>query len=178
MKVSSLKIPDLKLIEPQIFEDSRGYFFELFNQKKFNKSLGLNVDFVQDNQSKSLLGVTRGLHFQENPFSQGKLVSVLSGEVFDVAVDIRKNSKSFSKWVGVYLSADNKKQLWIPPGFAHGFMVTSKEAIVSYKVTKYYSKAHEVVIDPCDEKLAINWPENISKHFSKKDSKGISFASL
>ena len=178
IKVTTLKIPELKVIEPEIFMDERGYFFESFNQKDFKKSLGLDINFVQDNQSKSSLGVIRGLHFQIDPFGQGKLVRVLSGEVFDVAVDLRRNSKTFANWVGLFLSDENKKQLWIPPGFAHGYMATSKEAIFSYKVTKYYSKAHEVVINPCDEKLAINWPKNIAKQFSKKDSEGISFASL
>lgn len=178
MRVKALKIPELKLIEPEVFKDERGYFFESFNQKDFKKSLGLDINFVQDNQSKSSLGVIRGLHFQIDPFGQGKLVRVLSGEVFDVAVDLRKNSKTFAKWVGLYLSNENKKQLWIPPGFAHGFMATSKEAIFSYKVTNYYSKKHEVVINPYDKILSISWPENILKHLSLKDSKGISFASL
>ena len=178
MKVSELHIPDLKVFEPQIIDDDRGYFFESFNQKKFNDALGANIIFVQDNQSKSSKGILRGLHYQKEPFCQGKLVRVLSGEVFDVAVDIRKNSKTFSQWVGTYLNCKNKKQLWIPPGFAHGFMVTSEEAVFAYKVTQFFNKEHEVTIRHDDESLAISWPKNIQKQFSDKDSRGISFASL
>ena len=121
INIISTKIPDLKIIEPQIFEDDRGYFFESFNLKKFNDMLNLNINFVQDNHSKSLYGVLRGLHYQSPPFEQGKLVRVISGEVFDVAVDLRKNSNTYGSWYGLFLSAKNKKQLWIPPGFAHGF---------------------------------------------------------
>jgi dTDP-4-dehydrorhamnose 3,5-epimerase len=178
MKVSELQIPDLKVFEPQIIDDDRGYFFESFNQKKFNDALGANIIFVQDNQSKSSKGILRGLHFQKEPFCQGKLVRVLSGEVFDVAVDIRKNSKTFSQWEGIYLNCKNKKQLWIPPGFAHGFMVTSEEAVFAYKVTQFFNKEHEVIIRHDDESLAIGWPKNIQKKFSDKDGRGISFANL
>ena len=124
INIISTKIPDLKIIEPQIFEDDRGYFFESFNLKKFNDMLNLNINFVQDNHSKSLYGVLRGLHYQSPPFEQGKLVRVISGEVFDVAVDLRKNSNTYGNWYGLFLSDKNKKQLWIPPGFAHGFLVT------------------------------------------------------
>ena len=175
MKLTSLSIPDLKVIEPQIFNDDRGYFFESFNQEKFNKLLDLDYKFVQDNQSMSTRGVIRGLHYQREPFSQGKLVRVLSGEVYDVALDIRKNSQNFGQWQGIYLSEKNKKQLWIPPGFAHGFVVTSDEAVLAYKVTKYFSKKHEGVIKYDDDFLSIPWPENKFKKISSKDSLGISF---
>ena len=175
MKLTSLSIPDIKIIEPQIFNDDRGYFFESFNQEKFNKLLDLDYKFVQDNQSRSTRGVIRGLHYQREPFSQGKLVRVLSGEIYDVALDIRKNSQNFGQWQGVYLSEKNKKQLWIPPGFAHGFVVTSDEAVLTYKVTKYFSKKHEGVIKYDDDFLSITWPENKFKKISSKDSLGISF---
>ncbi len=174
MKISSLKIPDIKLIELQIFEDKRGYFFESFNQKKFNKYIGADTTFVQDNQSKSSEGVLRGLHFQKEPYSQGKLVQVLRGEIFDVVVDVRKGSKTFAKWLGIYLNDKERKQLWIPNGFAHGFMTISQEAIISYKVTNYYRKEYEVTISHDDKKLAINWPKNIPKIISDKDMSGIS----
>ncbi len=175
MKLTSLSIPDIKIIEPQIFNDDRGYFFESFNQEKFNKLLDLDYKFVQDNQSRSTRGVIRGLHYQREPFSQGKLVRVLSGEIYDVALDIRKNSQNFGQWQGIYLSEKNKKQLWIPPGFAHGFVVTSDEAVLAYKVTKYFSKKHEGVIKYDDDFLSITWPENKFKKISSKDSLGISF---
>ena len=122
MKVTSLKISDVKLIEPDVFEDERGFFFESFNQKKFNDAIGKDVIFVQDNHSKSSKGVLRGLHYQKEPFAQGKLVRVIRGEVFDVAVDIRKDSFTYGKWVAEILSEENKRQLWIPEGFAHGFL--------------------------------------------------------
>ncbi|MBT4758959.1 MAG: dTDP-4-dehydrorhamnose 3,5-epimerase [Nitrosomonadales bacterium] len=175
MKITSLRIPDLKIIEPHVYEDERGYFFESFNQEKFNNSLGTDFKFVQDNQSKSSRGVIRGLHYQKEPFAQGKLVRVLSGEVYDVALDLRRNSQYFSQWQGVYLSDKNNKQLWIPPGFAHGFMTISDEAVLSYKVTEYYNKAQEGVIKYDDEFLSITWPENIQNKTSKKDDLGISF---
>jgi len=174
MKVTALKIPDVKLIEPEVFEDERGYFFESFNQKIFNSLIELDINFVQDNQSRSMKGVLRGLHCQREPYDQGKLVSVLFGEIFDVAVDLRKESETFGRWLGEVLSEENKKQLWIPEGFAHGFMVTSKEAVVSYKVNKYYSKNHEIVINYNDEELGIDWPDTIIKKLSSKDCLGLS----
>ena len=137
MKVTPLKIPDVKLIEPDVFEDERGFFFESFNQQKFNEAIGQDVTFVQDNHSKSSKGVLRGLHYQEAPFEQGKLVRVIAGEVFDVAVDIRKGSPTYGQWVSEILSAENKKQLWIPEGFAHGFLTISSEAEFIYKTTSY-----------------------------------------
>ena len=147
MKVSPLKIPDVKLIEPDVFEDERGFFFESYNQQKFNKAIGQEIIFVQDNHSRSSQGVLRGLHYQVAPFTQGKLVRVITGEVFDVAVDIRKESPTYGQWVSEILSGDNKKQLWIPEGFAHGFLTISTEAEFVYKTTSFYSKKHEVTIN-------------------------------
>jgi len=147
VKVSPLKIPDVKLIEPDVFEDERGFFFESYNQQKFNKAIGQEIIFVQDNHSRSSQGVLRGLHYQVAPFTQGKLVRVITGEVFDVAVDIRKESPTYGQWVSEILSGDNKKQLWIPEGFAHGFLTISTEAEFVYKTTSFYSKKHEVTIN-------------------------------
>ena len=171
MKVTSLKIPDVKLIEPDIFKDDRGLFFESFNQQKFNEAIGQEIIFVQDNHSQSKKGVLRGLHYQEEPFAQGKLVRVLSGEVFDVAVDLRKHSKTYRQWVSELLSGENNKQLWIPQGFAHGFLTISEEAHFLYKTTNYYSKEHERTIFFNDRKINIKWPE-IGKKFilSEKDT--------
>ena len=160
--------------QPEIFEDERGSFFESFNQKIFNNLTKLDINFVQDNQSSSIKGVIRGLHCQRAPYAQGKLVRTLSGEIFDVAVDLRRESKTFGRWLGVALSEQNKKQLWIPEGFAHGFIAISEEAVVAYKVTKYYSKNHEIVIDYNDEELGINWPDTITKQLSRKDYLGLS----
>jgi len=159
MKLIPLNIPEVIVIEPDVFEDERGYFFEAFNQKKFNESLGIDVRFVQDNHSKSKRSVLRGLHYQDDPFAQGKLVRVVSGEIFDVAVDIRPNSKSYGQWVSEILSEDNKKQIWIPEGFAHGFLSLSDIAHVIYKTTNFYSIQHERIINPMDPKIAINWPQ-------------------
>tara|TARA_B110000503_G_scaffold137227_1_gene221090 strand:+ start:447 stop:977 length:531 start_codon:yes stop_codon:yes gene_type:complete len=174
MKLTALKIPDVKLIEPEVFEDQRGYFFESFNQKKFNGLIDQDITFVQDNQSKSKKGVLRGLHYQEEPFAQGKLIRVISGIVFDVAVDIRKDSRSYGQWVSEILSEVNKKQLWIPEGFAHGFLVISTTAEVHYKTTNFYSKPHERTISFDDPKLEINWPMNHAEIVcSQKDLDGI-----
>jgi dTDP-4-dehydrorhamnose 3,5-epimerase len=170
MKAIPLKIPDVKLIEPDVFEDERGFFYESFNQQNFNEAIGQKITFVQDNHSKSKKGVLRGLHYQEEPFAQGKLVRVVSGEVFDVAVDIRKDSRTFGQWVSQVLSADNKKQLWIPEGFAHGFLTLSNEAEFLYKTTNFYSKMHEKVLSWNDYNLKITWPDIDCKlTFSKKD---------
>ena len=158
MKVTASKIPDVKLIEPEVFEDGRGYFFESFNQKKFNELTGLDITFVQDNHSKSVMGTLRGLHYQLPPKAQGKLVRVIQGEVFDVVVDIRKSSPTFGQWVGEILSADNKKQLWIPEGFAHGFMTLSDTAEFAYKTTNYYAPELEQCIAWDDPTLGIHWP--------------------
>jgi dTDP-4-dehydrorhamnose 3,5-epimerase len=159
IKVSSADIPDVKLIEPDFFEDDRGFFYESFNQQDFNKALSKNINFVQDNHSKSSYGVLRGLHYQEYPYEQGKLVRVISGGVFDVAVDIRVGSITYGKWVGEYLSSDNKKQLWIPPGFAHGFVVLSNEAELCYKTTNFYNPKYEKCIIYNDGHLKIDWPK-------------------
>ena len=169
MKVTPLKIPDVKLIEPDVFEDERGFFYESFNQQKFNEAIGEEITFVQDNHSKSSQGVLRGLHYQEAPFEQGKLVRVIAGEVFDVAVDIRKESSTYGQWVSETLSAENKKQLWIPEGFAHGFLTISSEAEFIYKTTSFYSKIHEVTINYLNNSFDIKWPLK-EVHLSKKDS--------
>ena len=169
-KVSNSEISDVKIFEPIVFEDKRGYFFESFNQKAFNDAVGSNIEFVQDNQSYSKFGVIRGLHKQSNPYEQAKLVRVLSGEIFDVAVDVRKDSPTYGRWVGYYLSSDNKKQLWIPEGFLHGFVVTSEYANVLYKTNNFYSKDHEISISWNDEFINIDWPINKKDVLiSKKD---------
>ena len=171
MKVTSLKIPDVKLIEPDVFEDERGFFYESFNQQKFNEAIGLNVTFVQDNQSKSKRGVLRGLHYQKAPFEQGKLVRVIAGEVFDVAVDVRKDSPTYGQWVAEVLSGENKKQLWIPEGFAHGFLTLSNEAEFLYKTTDFYNKESEKSIHWKNNEFNIDWPEVEERVLtSKKDS--------
>lgn len=169
MKVFPLKIPDVKLIEPDVFEDERGFFFESYNQQKFNEAIGQEIIFVQDNHSKSSRGVLRGLHYQEAPFAQGKLVRVIYGEVFDVALDIRKESPTYGQWVSEILSGENKKQLWIPEGFAHGFLTISSEAEFVYKTTNFYSKKHEVTINYLNNSFDIEWPLK-EVFLSKKDS--------
>ncbi|RRS06917.1 dTDP-4-dehydrorhamnose 3,5-epimerase [Pseudoalteromonas sp. J010] len=170
MQVIDTRIPDVKIIEPKVFGDKRGFFMETWNQKEFEKHVtGYPVKFVQDNHSKSNKGTLRGLHFQaEN--TQGKLVRVVSGEVFDVAVDIRIDSPTYGEWVGVYLSAENKKQLWIPEGFAHGFYVTSNDAEFVYKCTDFYNPKSEVSIAWNDPFLNIDWPIVKSPKLSEKDS--------
>jgi len=158
MKVKPLSIPDVLLIEPQVFGDDRGFFYESFNQNKFEAALGHKINFVQDNHSKSVKGVLRGLHYQLPPKAQSKLVRVIQGEVFDVAVDVRHSSPTFGKWVGEILTGQNKKQLWIPEGFAHGFLTLSDTAEFLYKTTDFYSKEHEQAIRWNDETLGIRWP--------------------
>ncbi len=176
MKITALKIPDVKLIEPEVFEDERGYFFESFNQKKFNELTGLDITFVQDSHSKSVMGTLRGLHYQSPPKAQGKLIRVIKGEVFDVVVDIRKSSPTFGKWLGEILSADNKKQLWIPEGFAHGFMTLSDTAEFAYKTTNYYAPELEQCIAWDDPTLGIHWPlEAALVKISIKDKQGRPF---
>ncbi|EOG1934487.1 dTDP-4-dehydrorhamnose 3,5-epimerase [Providencia stuartii] len=178
MKIIPTEIPDVLIIEPKIFEDERGFFFESFNQKQFDEAVGYPVNFVQDNHSKSVKGVLRGLHYQEEPYAQGKLVRCIVGEVFDVAVDIRKSSPTFGKWIGVNLSAENKRQLWIPEGFAHGFLVLSENAEFVYKTTKFYNPKSENTILWNDNKLSINWNSESHPIISKKDSVGILFSEL
>lgn len=175
MKATPLKIPDVVLIEPKVFGDERGYFFESFNQAEFNQAIGYEVRFVQDNHSKSQKGVLRGLHYQLPPKAQGKLVRVIQGEVFDVALDIRKESPTFGKWVGEILSADNKHQLWIPEGFAHGFITLSETAEFLYKTTDYYAPEYERCIAWNDPDIGINWPLNQPPVLSGKDQQGQAF---
>ena len=176
MKVTPLNIPDVLLIEPQVFGDERGFFYESFNQNKFDEAIKQKINFVQDNHSKSVKGVLRGLHYQLSPKAQGKLVRVIQGEVFDVAVDLRQSSPTFGKWVGEVLSGDNKKQLWIPEGFAHGFVTLSDTAEFLYKTTDFYSPEHEESIVWNDETIAIKWPFDFEPELSKKDIVAKSFA--
>ena len=180
MRVSSTDLPEVLLIEPDVFSDARGFFFESFSAKRFAEATGLSVDFVQDNHSKSSRGVLRGLHYQLGK-PQGKLVRVFEGAVFDVTVDIRQGSPSFGQWVGVELTAENKKQLWVPPDFAHGFVVTSDAAQVLYKVTDFYSPEHERSIIWSDETIAIHWLDlGVDPILSSKDAdaQNLSFAEL
>lgn len=172
MKITPLAIRDVLLIEPTIFEDDRGFFFESFNEDKFNAQLDKPVEFVQDNHSKSGQHVLRGLHYQIQQ-AQGKLVRVVAGEVFDVAVDIRKSSATFGQWVGAKLSASNKQQLWVPAGFAHGFLVLSESAEFLYKTTDYYAPDHERCIAWNDTDINIDWPLSNKPILSSKDSAGL-----
>lgn len=175
MQVIRTAIPDVLIIEPKVFGDARGFFFESFNQKSFNEATGLDVNFVQDNHSKSVRGVLRGLHYQiQQP--QGKLVRVVQGEVFDVAVDIRKRSPTFGQWVGELLSGENKRQLWIPAGFAHGFVVLSETAEFLYKTTDYYAPQFERCIAWDDADLKIDWQFSGVPALSAKDAVGARFA--
>ena len=178
MQVTVTAIPDVLVIEPQVFGDERGFFFESFNQQAFNAAVGQAIDFVQDNHSKSSKGVLRGLHYQVAPKAQGKLVRVVQGAVFDVAVDIRKGSKTYGQWVGEILSAENKKQLWIPAGLGHGFLTLSDTAEFLYKTTDYYSPAHERCIAWDDPDLSIQWPDAGTPQLSAKDLQGSAFAKL
>lgn len=174
MRAIQTVIADVLLLEPKVFGDDRGFFYESFNAKTFKEATGVDVQFVQDNHSKSARNVLRGLHYQvEQP--QGKLVRVVQGEVFDVAVDIRKGSPTFGQWVGEILSAENKRQLWIPPGLAHGFVVLSETAEFLYKTTDYYAPAHERCIAWDDPELAITWPIDGAPSLSAKDAAGMSF---
>ncbi len=172
MKIIDTEIPDVKIIEPSVFGDERGFFMETWQQKKFEEQVSPRT-FVQDNHSKSSKGILRGLHYQ-TVNTQGKLVRVVSGEVYDVAVDMRKSSPTFGKWVGVYLSAENKRQLWVPEGFAHGFYVTSESAEFVYKCTDYYNPQHEHSLLWNDSELNINWPisEGDIPALSAKDKDG------
>lgn len=176
MKVTSTAIPDVLLFEPKVFGDERGFFFESFNQKVFQQAAAFEPTFVQDNHSRSVKNVLRGLHYQLAPKAQGKLVRVVEGEVFDVAVDLRKSSKTFGQWVGQILSAENKLQLWIPPGFAHGFAVLSESAEFLYKTTDYYAPELERCIAWNDPTIGIRWPEGLQPQLSAKDQLGVPFA--
>lgn len=175
MIATRLAIPDVVLFEPKVFGDERGFFMESFNQAVFNKLTGLDVNFVQDNHSKSSQGVLRGLHYQLAPKSQGKLVRAVRGAVFDVAVDIRKSSPTFGQWVGAELSEANHQQLWVPLGFAHGFVVLSESAEFLYKTTDYYAPDLERSILWNDPDLAIEWPNGIKPQLSPKDEQGRRF---
>ncbi|MFT5634694.1 MAG: dTDP-4-dehydrorhamnose 3,5-epimerase [Cognaticolwellia sp.] len=173
MKVIDTRIPDVKILESTVYGDERGFFMETWNQQNFEELVtGTPTRFVQDNHSKSKKGILRGLHYQiEN--TQGKLVRVVSGEVFDVAVDIRKGSPTFGQWVGVYLSGENKRQLWVPEGFAHGFYVTSENAEFVYKCTNYYHPKSEVSITWNDADIDIEWPLDGAPILSEKDENGL-----
>lgn len=177
MKVTRLSIPDVLLIEPKVFGDARGFFYESFNDERFRAETGVDLAFVQDNHSRSAKGVLRGLHYQLPPHAQGKLVRAVRGAVFDVAVDIRKSSPTFGQWVGATLSEENHHQLWVPPGFAHGFVVLSDTADFLYKTTAYYAATHERCIAWNDAALAIKWPElSELPQLSGKDQQGLPFA--
>ncbi|KGD76013.1 dTDP-4-dehydrorhamnose 3,5-epimerase [Pantoea vagans] len=173
MNIIDTKIPDVKIIEPKVFGDERGFFLESFNQSIFDKAVGRHVDFVQDNHSMSKKGVLRGLHYQLAPHAQGKLVRCVEGEVFDVAVDIRRSSETFGQWVGVHLSAENNRQLWIPEGFAHGFITLSNRVQFIYKTTNYYAPQSERSILWNDPQINIEWPEVEEMTLSGKDKDGV-----
>lgn len=170
MKVTDTKIPDVKIIEPTVYEDERGFFFESFNHKKFEAAIGREVTIVQDNHSKSSKGVLRGLHYQLPPHAQGKLVRVVQGKVFDVAVDIRRSSPTFGQWVGEIVSAKNKKQMWIPEGFAHGLLSLSEVTITLYKTTNYHAPTHERTIAWNDPQISVSWPQVAKLILSTKDA--------
>jgi dTDP-4-dehydrorhamnose 3,5-epimerase len=175
MKTTALAIPDVLLIEPKVFGDERGFFFESFNQRAFDEATGQCRTFVQDNHSRSLRNVLRGLHYQiQQP--QGKLVRVVHGEVFDVAVDLRRSSPTFGHWVAEILSAQNRRQLWVPQGFGHGFLVLSESAEFLYKTTDYYAPAHERCVAWNDPALAIRWPGEGAPSLSVKDAQGLLLA--
>lgn len=184
MQVTKTMIPEVFIITPDVFEDERGFFFESFNQKKLHELTGLNLNFVQDNHSKSAKGVLRGLHFQKEPFAQGKLLRVVAGSIFDVAVDIRKDSPSFGSWVSVCLSAENKKQFWIPPGFAHGFLSLENNTELLYKTTDFYNPKAEGCIRWNDNTLNIPWATELKKIdmdaplLSFKDMTAVPFSDL
>lgn len=173
--VTPTALPEVLILQPQVFGDERGFFFESFNARDFAKATGLDVQFVQDNHSKSAHGVLRGLHYQIEQ-AQGKLVRVVQGEVFDVAVDMRRSSPTFGQWVGVQLSADNHSQLWIPPGFAHGFVVLSQSAEFVYKTTDYWAPVHERCLLWNDLAVGIEWPIDFEPQLAGKDAAGLPLA--
>lgn len=173
MQIIKTSIPEVIIFEPKVFGDERGFFFESFNAKVFEQATGLNVNFVQDNHSKSAKNVLRGLHYQIEQ-AQGKLVRVTQGEVFDVAVDLRESSATFGQWEGTRLSGENKRQMWIPPGFAHGFLVLSETAEFLYKTTDFYAPQHECCLKWDDPSVGIDWPLQDTPILSAKDSVGLS----
>ncbi|HCU2526851.1 dTDP-4-dehydrorhamnose 3,5-epimerase [Enterobacter hormaechei] len=169
MNIITTEIPEVLIFEPKVFGDERGFFMESFNRKIFEDAIGSKTEFVQDNHSKSSQGVLRGLHYQKDPYAQGKLVRCVAGKVFDVAVDIRKNSPTFGRWVGEILSAENKRQLWIPAGFAHGFLTLEDNTEFLYKTTNYYHPDAEGSILWSDENIGIDWPIKTNLILSSKD---------
>lgn len=176
MKVIATSIPEVLVLEPKVFGDERGYFMETYSRRAFKEATGLDVVFVQDNHSRSTQGVLRGLHYQLPPHAQGKLVRVTSGVVFDVAVDMRRSSSTFGRWVGSELSAANHRQMWIPPGFAHGFVVLSASADFLYKTTDYYEPASEASVRWDDPTVAVAWPDaGVPPRLSTKDQSAPSF---
>lgn len=177
MQIIPTAIPDVLIIEPKVFGDARGFFFESFNERAFREATGLAVNFVQDNHSRSARGVLRGLHYQVRQ-PQGKLVRVVRGSVFDVAVDLRRSSATFGRWVGTELSEDNKRQMWVPPGFAHGFLVTSESADFLYKTTDYYAPEHERCLAWNDPAIGIGWPLEAEPRLSAKDQNGRPLSSV
>lgn len=179
MQAVKTAVDGVLVLEPKVFGDARGFFYESFNRQAFEAATGLSVDFVQDNHSKSAQGVLRGLHFQLAPHAQGKLVRVIQGEVFDVAVDIRKDSPTYGKWHGEFLSAENRKQMWIPAGLAHGFLVVSETAEFLYKTTDYYAPELERCLRWDDARLNIAWPlHGQQPQLSAKDAQGLAFDQL
>jgi dTDP-4-dehydrorhamnose 3,5-epimerase len=179
MNIETTAIDGVLVLQPKVFGDARGFFLESFNQRAFDEAVGRHVDFVQDNHSRSARGVLRGLHFQKGAKAQGKLVRVVAGAVFDVAVDIRRASPSFGRWVGVELSADNHRQLWVPPGLAHGFLVLSESADFLYKTTEYYAPQDEGAVRWDDPDLAIAWPDlGEAPRLSAKDAAAQSLRDL
>jgi dTDP-4-dehydrorhamnose 3,5-epimerase len=175
MKIAATNLPEIFVLEPVVHGDERGFFFESFNQKRFEEAIGRKTQFVQDNHSRSVKGVLRGLHYQIRQ-PQGKLIRALQGEIFDVAVDLRRHSATFGKWSGTVLSAENKKQMWVPEGFAHGFVVTSETAEILYKVTDYYAPQHERSLLWNDAAIAIAWPLDGAPILSVKDRIGAPLA--
>lgn len=171
MEVQETILAGVKLLKPRVFEDERGFFYESFNLRKFEAAVGRSVDFVQDNHSRSARGVLRGLHYQVAPAAQAKLVRVVLGEVFDVAVDIRRSSPTFGRWVGARLSADNKQQLWIPEGFAHGFLTLSEVAELEYKVSDFYDASADRSIAWNDSDIGVDWPDAGEILLSEKDQR-------
>ncbi len=175
IKVTPTDIPDVLVLEPKVYSDSRGFFLECYNRRTFREA-GIELEFVQDNQSFSVRNVLRGMHYQIRQ-PQGKLVQVLAGEIFDVVVDVRRSSPTFGKWTGINLSGGTHRMLWVPPGFAHGFLVCSEHAIVHYKVTDYYAPQHERTILWNDHHLAIRWPLEGEPVLNEKDARGSDFRS-
>ncbi|ORM77334.1 MULTISPECIES: dTDP-4-dehydrorhamnose 3,5-epimerase [Pantoea] len=178
MNIIETDIPGLLILEPKVYGDERGFFLESYNSKDFNEAVGEDIVFLQDNHSKSKKGVLRGLHFQKKPAAQGKLVRCINGEVYDVVVDLRLKSPTFKQWFGVYLSSTNMKQLWIPEGFAHGFIVKSETAEFVYKTTNYYSPENDRCLKWNDECIGIEWPLGAEFFLSEKDKNGLSFEEL